>query len=101
MGCLVRSCLLVGAIAVALPGAPDAQASPPVATRARIHRRAHHRSRVARSAPAPGYGTTYSPSPDCRYPDGTPFDPDIIGGPNHVGDGGPAVNLGGFAPCGY
>ena len=69
----------------------------------------HHRQRHARHArlrqlqarsPAV-YGTTVSPTPDCRYADGTPFDPDIIGGRNHVGDGGPAVNLGGFPPCGY
>ena len=47
------------------------------------------------------YGYGYDLTPNCRYADGTPFDPDIIGGPNHVGDGGPADNLGGFDPCGF
>ena len=55
-----------------------------------------HRRHAPRAAPS-----VTSAEPDCRYPDGTPFDPDIIGGANHVGDGGPAVNLGGYAPCGY
>ena len=66
------------------------------------HRRTHASRHLPRFA---GYGRPYgvpaSPTPTCRYPDGTPYDPDIIGGVNHVGDGGPAVNLGGFNPCGY
>lgn len=47
------------------------------------------------------YASAVSPTITCRYPDGTPYDPDILGGPNHVGEGGPAVNFGGFDPCGY
>ena len=82
-------------------------AGPSVASKTHFHHRQRHAGRAhaplrqlqARSPSA--YGTNLSPTPDCRYPDGTPFDPDIIGGPNHVGDGGPAVNLGGFPPCGY
>ena len=71
---------------------------------------AHHRSlrrhhRAVRQAAgadraAPYASDAYDGKPDCRYPDGTPFDPDVIGGPNHVGAGGPAANLGGFEPCG-
>ena len=47
------------------------------------------------------YGNPVSPTVTCRYPDGTPYDPDIIGGLNHVGAGGPAANFGGFDPCGF
>lgn len=66
------------------------------------HRRSHASHHHPRFA---GYSRPYSsqrlPTPTCRYADGTPYDPDIIGGVNHVGDGGPTVNLGGFNPCGY
>ena len=58
----------------------------------------HHAKRSHAGAP---YVSQVSPTPTCRYSNGTPYDPDIIGGANHVGDGGPAVNLGGFNPCGY
>ena len=63
----------------------------------------HHRSiiRPQTFGVDDAYAARRTAKPDCRYPDGTPFDPDIIGGANHVGDGGPAVNWGGFPPCGY
>ena len=66
-----------------------------------------HRHHLASHRPNPrvlavrGYGRASDPTTTCRYPDGTPFDPDIIGGLNHVGDGGPAANLGGSDPCGF
>lgn len=65
---------------------------------ARHHVRGATRGDAASSRP---YASPILPTPTCRYPDGTPYDPDIIGGVNHVGDGGPAANLGGFNPCGY
>ena len=73
------------------------------------HRGLHARRHAAQAARprqlgqrrfAPNYGSGYDPTPTCRYADGKPYDPDIIGGENHVGDGGPAVNLGGYNPCG-
>lgn len=91
---------LAASLALVLGGMQQGLAHP--------HHRTHHSHVVRQPAPrlAQSYGYPYGspgfdPGPDCRYPDGTPFDPDIIGGPNHVGDGGPAVNLGGNAPCGY
>ena len=65
------------------------------------HRHGAIRSAASRGQPGRVYGYVPDPTPTCRYADGTPFDPDIIGGPNHVGDGGPAANLGGFDPCGF
>ncbi len=70
----------------------------PVAAR---HQARHAARRYAGAGYARPYASEVSPTITCRYPDGTPFDPDIIGGPSHVGDGGPAANLGGFSPCEY
>lgn len=86
--------LLVAAAVVAGP----ARAAP--ARRSHHHAARRPASHVALQARRP-YASSVSPSPTCRYPDGTPYDPDIIGGPNHVGDGGPAANLGGFDPCAF
>lgn len=69
-----------------------ATAVPAIAANHRHHHRhaAHRPLRQAQRA-----GTTRGdPDSTCRAADGTPYDPDIIGGVNHVGDGGPAVNLG-------
>lgn len=65
------------------------------------HGRVRAASRRYGAAPGYGYGASYDGQPTCYLADGTPYDPDIIGGVNHVGDGGPAVNFGGFNPCGY
>ena len=70
----------------------------------RLAHRLHHATAHAQASrhrmPQVPYGNDAGPTPTCRYADGTPYDPDIIGGPNHVGDGGPAANFGGFDPCG-
>ncbi len=90
----LRSCAVIALIALGSSANADVRHRPRHAHATTAHRH------VARGA-ARAYGFGYDPTPTCRYPDGTPFDPDIIGGPNHVGDGGPAVNLGGYNPCGY
>ena len=94
-----RSILLSTISALALCAAPASAAMRVV------HHPHHPHHRAATRYAATGYGAVrpyasrVSPTITCRYADGTPFDPDIIGGPNHVGDGGPAANLGGFDPC--
>ncbi len=103
----MRSFVWAATCAVSVALASGAGAS----TRHRPHRghvahaRIAHRpsAATARQSRTNAYGDGYraDPTPTCRYPNGTPYDPDIIGGPNHVGDGGPAANLGGFDPCGY
>lgn len=91
---MMRSGMLGLLVAVTLAG-------PTCAASRHGHRHAARHAAAHRAAAGRPYATSVSPSPTCRYPDGTPFDPDIIGGPNHVGDGGPAANLGGFDPCGF
>lgn len=95
----------VGAcIAGCLISAPADEAGAAMRHHGRRHRTAHQaiaHSRAHAAVPAPGYGVSDGETPTCRTQDGTPYDPDIIGGPNHVGDGGPAANLGGTDPCGY
>lgn len=93
-------CFAMGLLAVTMVTGADARSEH------RSNHIRHGRHRVAKQAAGayaaePGRYGAPDGKPDCRYPDGTPFDPDIIGGPNHVGAGGPAVNLGGFDPCGY
>ena len=92
--------VLLGTLLAAMVGT----AVTPGAARAVHHRRhrhiaAHRAGPVYYGEPGRPYSSSVSPTITCRYADGTPFDPDIIGGPNHVGDGGPAANLGGFDPC--
>lgn len=82
--------LVAALLAMGLAAAP---VTPSFAAGARHHHHRHsghrdHRQSRQSYASSPGPGTT------CRTAEGTPYDPDIIGGANHVGDGGPAVNLG-------
>ena len=100
---MARFRLLGLLLAATLLGTAPGQAA--VHHRHYAHAARHQAYHAARGDAGYGYARPYagtvSPTITCRYPDGTPFDPDIIGGPNHVGDGGPAANLGGFSPCGY
>ncbi len=65
-------------------------------TRHVVHRHAHRLHRVARVANPPAWGSTvYGES--LPFVTGTcidPYDPDPIGGPDRVGEGGP----GGYGP---
>lgn len=88
----------LGLLLAAVLAASSACAAPRHGHRHAARHPAHSYAGYAAGRP---YATAASPSPTCRYADGTPYDPDIIGGPNHVGDGGPAANLGGFDPCGF
>ena len=97
---MVRMVLLATAALVCAVPSAAATSTYRRAAHGRHHRSAHRRAGLRHGDVGGSYGSAASPTPTCRYPDGTPYDPDIIGGPNHVGDGGPAVNLGGFDPCG-
>ena len=100
---MIRFRIIGLTLAAVLLGIAPGEAS--VHHRHRAHAARPQARHVARRYAGLGYARPYaspvSPTITCRYRDGTPFDPDIIGGPNHVGDGGPAANLGGFSPCGY
>lgn len=99
---MARKKMLGLLLAAALTGAGPARATPQHGRHAPVVRHpARHPGHRHAAAPAQPYASRILPTPTCRYPDGTPYDPDIIGGANHVGDGGPAANLGGFNPCGY
>lgn len=75
------ACLL--ALFVALP----ASAQPT------LHRH-HHRAPVAAAPPrVPGCRLEAYGGYSCYDDAGNPYEPDIIGGPNHVGEGGPAANF--------
>ena len=95
---MVRSFLL-GTLFLGLAFAGPAASA---CTHTRHHRHtARQPGSVMRNGLYGGYSSPVSPTTTCRYADGTPYDPDVIGGPNHVGAGGPAVNLGGFDPCAF
>lgn len=55
------------------------------------HRKVAHRPtpRVAAPYDNPNRQGSYDPTPTCYGPGGKPYDPDIIGGRNHVGCGRP------------
>ena len=94
---MLRSLLLV-TLFVAPAFAPSASAH----THNRHHRHtAQRHGSVMRNGLYGGYSSPVSPTTTCRYADGTPYDPDVIGGRNHVGAGGPAVNFGGYDPCAF
>ena len=75
---MVRSIMLVTLLAAATMAGTGTAISNP------RHHRHHHAHAGARPGPTGHagipYGAAQAPTPDCRYPDGTPFDPDIIGG---------------------
>lgn len=99
---MLRNAVIESAMIVSLACAVPTWAA------ARVADHRHHARHHRHAAPYGGYGygrrpyaSSVSPTITCYYPDGMPYDPDIIGGPNHVGDGGPAANLGGFYPCAF